>query len=137
VGRLLPLGRGAARDESAPGRWAGLLYLQHAHGLSDEAVVARWVENPHFQHFTGETFVRHRAPIHPSSLSRRRGRIGEEGVGWMLTKTIEAGRAAGAVTPRSLSEIAVDTTVMGMSCTRFPWTAICPTGDRHGEVQHG
>src|SRR5918995_6056014 len=24
-----------------------------------------------------------------------------------------------------------------MSCTRFPWTAICPTGDRHGEVQHG
>ncbi len=23
------------------------------------------------------------------------------------------------------------------SCTRFPWTAICPTGDRHGGVQHG
>ena len=24
-----------------------------------------------------------------------------------------------------------------LSCTRFPWTGICPTGDRHGEVQHG
>jgi excisionase family DNA binding protein len=24
-----------------------------------------------------------------------------------------------------------------LSCTRFRWTAICPTGDRHGEVQHG
>ena len=23
-----------------------------------------------------------------------------------------------------------------LSCTRFPWTAICPTGDRHDEVQH-
>ena len=23
-----------------------------------------------------------------------------------------------------------------LSCTRFPWTPICPTGDRHGEVQH-
>src|ERR687894_2027005 len=23
-----------------------------------------------------------------------------------------------------------------VSCTRFPWTAICPTGDRHGEVEH-
>ncbi len=23
-----------------------------------------------------------------------------------------------------------------VSCTRFPWTAICPTGDRHDEVQH-
>jgi hypothetical protein len=25
---------------------------------------------------------------------------------------------------------------MLVSCTRFPWTAICPTGDRHDEVQH-
>ena len=25
---------------------AGLLYLQHAYRLSDEAIVARWVENP-------------------------------------------------------------------------------------------
>jgi IS5 family transposase len=70
------------------------------------------VENPYFQHFTGETFFQHHAPIHPSSLSRWRGRIGEEGVEWLLTKTIEAGRASGAVTPRALSEIAVDTTVM-------------------------
>ena len=88
------------------------MHLQHAYGLSDEAVLARWVENPYFQHFTGETFFQHRLPIHPSSLSRWRGRIGEEGVEWLLTKTIEAGRAAGAVTPRSLAEVAVDTTVM-------------------------
>jgi IS5 family transposase len=33
------------------------MYLQHAFNLSDEAVVARWVENPYYQHFTGETFV--------------------------------------------------------------------------------
>ena len=30
---------------------AGLLYLQHAYALSDEAVVARWAENPYWQHF--------------------------------------------------------------------------------------
>ncbi len=35
---------------------AGLMYLQHAFRLSDEAVIARWVENPCYQHFTGETF---------------------------------------------------------------------------------
>ena len=92
---------------------AGLLYLQHAYGLSDEAVLARWVENPYFQHFTGETFFQHRTPIHPSSLSRWRSRIGEEGVEWLLSKTIEAGRAAGAVSERSLAEIAVDTTPLG------------------------
>ena len=88
------------------------MYLQHAYRLSDEAVLSRWVENPYFQHFTGETFFQHRLPIHPSSLSRWRGRIGEEGVEWLLTKSIKAGRAAGAVSERSLAEIAVDTTVM-------------------------
>ena len=100
------------RPAAHPRLVAGLLYLQHAYGLSDEAVLARWVENPYFQHFTGETFFQHRLPIHPSSLSRWRGRIGEEGVEWLLTKTIEAGRASGAVQERSLSKIAVDTTVM-------------------------
>jgi IS5 family transposase len=91
---------------------AGLMYLQHAHGLSDEAVLARWVENPYYQHFTGEVFFQHQLPLHPSSLSRWRNRIGEEGVEWLLSKTIEAGRAAGAVTERSLSQVVVDTTVM-------------------------
>jgi IS5 family transposase len=103
---------GEGRPATDPRLVAGLMVLQHAFGLSDDAVVARWVENPYFQHFTGETFFQHGAPIHPSSLSRWRSRIGEEGVEWLLTKTIEAGRASGAVTPRALSEIAVDTTVM-------------------------
>lgn len=100
------------RPATHPRLVAGLMYLQHAFNLSDEAVLARWVENPYFQHFTGETFFQHRLPIHPSSLSRWRGRIGEEGVEWLLSKTIEAGRAAGAVSERSLAKIAVDTTVM-------------------------
>lgn len=107
---FFPAGEG--RPATDPRLVAGLMYLQHAYGLSDEAVVARWVENPYFQHFTGETFFQHQAPIHPSSLSRWRDRIGEEGVEWLLSKTIEAGRASGAVSERSLAEVAVDTTVM-------------------------
>jgi transposase, IS5 family len=91
---------------------AGLLYLQHAFRLSDDAVVARWIENPYYQHFTGETFFQHRPPIDASSLTRWRGRIGEEGVEWLLTKTIEAGQASGALTDKSLKRVAVDTTVM-------------------------
>ena len=35
---------------------AGVLYLQHPYRLSDEAVVPRWIENPYWQHLTGETF---------------------------------------------------------------------------------
>ena len=36
------------RPAAEPRLVAGLLYLQHAYRLSDEAVVARWVENPYF-----------------------------------------------------------------------------------------
>ena len=100
------------RPATPPRLVAGLMYLQHLHGLSDEAVVDRWVENPYFQFFTGETFFQHRAPIHPSSLSRWRDRIGDEGAEWLLTKTIEAGRASGAVKDESLSQVSIDTTVM-------------------------
>jgi IS5 family transposase len=100
------------RPATSPRLVAGLMYLQHLHGLSDEAVVDRWVENPYFQHFTGEMFFQHRAPIHPSSLSRWRDRIGDEGAEWLLTKTIEAGRTSGVVKDESLSQVSIDTTVM-------------------------
>jgi len=59
------------RPATSPWLVAGLLYLQHAYRLSDEAVLARWVENPYYQHFTGETFFQHRPPINPSSLARK------------------------------------------------------------------
>ena len=100
------------RPATSPRLVAGLMYLQHAYRLSDEAAVARWVENPYFQHFTGETFFQHRPPIDPSSLVRWRKQIGEDGVEWLLTKTIEAGRKSGAVDEGSLSRVAVDTTVL-------------------------
>ena len=68
-----------SRPATEPRLVAGLHYLKHAYRLSDEAVVARWVENPYYQNFTGETFFQHRPPIYPSSLTRWRGRIGEKG----------------------------------------------------------
>ncbi|KMK67223.1 Transposase domain (DUF772) [Puniceibacterium sp. IMCC21224] len=88
------------------------MYLQHAYRLSDEAVIARWVDSPYVQHFTGETFFQHQPPIHPSSLSRWRDRIGEEGAEWLLTKTIQAGRSVGIIDDDSLARVSVDTTVM-------------------------
>jgi hypothetical protein len=45
VGRVLPVAHRAPGDVAAAG--GGLLYLQHTYRLSDEAVVARWVENPY------------------------------------------------------------------------------------------
>lgn len=100
------------RPATSPRLVAGLLYLQHAYALSDEAVVARWAENPYWQYFCGETFFQHRLPIDASSMTRWRNRIGEEGVEWMLTQTIEAGKCAGAVKGNDLKRVTVDTTVM-------------------------
>ena len=33
---------------------AGLFILKHTHDLSDEALCARWLENPYYQFFCGE-----------------------------------------------------------------------------------
>jgi len=33
---------------------AGLFILKHMHNLSDEALCARWLENPYYQFFYGE-----------------------------------------------------------------------------------
>ena len=91
---------------------AGLLYLQHAYDCSDEAAVNTWVENPYWQHFTGETWFQTEAPIDPSSLTRWRKRIGEEGVETMLMVTIDAGRQIGLLRQTSVDRVIVDTTVM-------------------------
>jgi len=73
------------RPATPPRLVAGLFYLQHTFRLSDEAVVARWAENPYWQHLCGETFFQHRVPIDPSSMTRWRNRIGEEGVESLLS----------------------------------------------------
>lgn len=91
---------------------AGLLYLQHANDASDEAVVATWLENPYWQYFCGETHLQTQLPIEPSSLTRWRKRIGEEGMETLLAVTIEAARAAGLIKKSSLAKVIVDTTVM-------------------------
>ena len=67
-------------DMGAPGASTRLMvalhYLKFQHNLSDEDVVAHWVENPYWQFFSGMQFFSHEAPINPSSMSRWRARLG-------------------------------------------------------------
>ena len=90
----------------------GLQYLKHTYNLSDEAVVDRWVENPYWQHFCGAEYFQHELPIDPSQMTRYRKRIGAEGCEFLLQATISAGLSSGAVHPRHLERVTVDTTVM-------------------------
>ncbi|MFB6258272.1 MAG: IS5 family transposase, partial [Flavobacteriales bacterium] len=59
---------------------AGLLILKRTEDLSDEEVVARWVRDPYYQYFCGETHFQWEFPCEPSELVHFRQRIGEEGV---------------------------------------------------------
>ena len=90
---------------------AGLHYLKHLKGISDEQTVRGWVENPYWQFFCGEEFFQHVLPIDPSQMCRWRQRIGEDGVERLLQATITAGMATRTITETSLDRVIVDTTV--------------------------
>ena len=112
--------------QGAPGISTRLMvalhYLKYQHDLSDENVVAHWVENPYWQHFSGERYFQHRLPIHGSSMTRWRQRLGEAGAEQMLRVTIETGIKMGTIGPAQLKRINVDTTVQ-TKAVRFPTDA--------------
>ena len=110
-------------DNGCPGKatrlMVGLQYLKHMNGLSDEAVVLGWVENPYWQYFCGEEYFQHELPIDASSMTRFRKRIGESGCEKILQETIKAGLESGAVKGSELKRVTVDTTVQEKAVT-FP-----------------
>ncbi len=96
-----------------------LHYLKYTHNLSDEDVVAGWVENHYWQFFSDMKWFEHEMPIHPSTMCRWRKRVGDEGAEQLLKQTIEAGFKLKAVKPHQLKRINVDTTVQEKEI-RFP-----------------
>jgi transposase, IS5 family len=90
---------------------AGLFIIKHMHSLSDEALHARWVENPYYQHFCGEHVFQHKQPFDRSSLSRWRGRLGEEQLAALVQESLAVAHKTGAVETKDLERVVVDTTV--------------------------
>ena len=88
------------------------MILQHIFGVSDERVVAMWVENPYWQAFCGYDFLRWELPVHPTSLTRWRKRIGVAGVEKILQVSIKTALQTKAVSPQELTKGISDTTVM-------------------------
>ena len=90
---------------------AGLAILKHTYDLSDEALCARWLENPYFQHFCGEEFFCHALPFDRSSLTRWRQRMGEARLQALLQESLAVAVKTKALKVQELSEVVVDTTV--------------------------
>jgi IS5 family transposase len=110
-------------DNGRPGVSTRLMvslhYLKYTYNLSDEDVVAGWVENPYWQYLSGMKFFEHEPPIDPSSMTRWRKRIGEAGAEQLLKETIAAGLKLKAIKPHHLKRVNVDTTVQEKDI-RFP-----------------
>jgi IS5 family transposase len=120
----------------------GLHYLKHVHDLSDEEVVARWVENPYWQFFCGFDFFQHEAPLDASTMTRWRKRIGPEGLEEMLKASVGVALDTGVAKPSSLERVSVDTTVQPKAIahptdSRLYWKALeslVRQAKRHGIV---
>jgi len=96
-----------------------LHYLKYTYNLSDDDVIAGWTENPYWQYLSGMKFFEHAPPIHASSMTRWRKRIGEAGAEELLKETIAAGLRLKAVKPTQLKRVNIDTTVQEKEI-RFP-----------------
>jgi IS5 family transposase len=90
---------------------AGLFILKHLHALSDEALCARWIENPYYQHFCGEAVFRHELPFDRSSMTRWRQRLGEDQLVALIQESLSVAHKTGAIATKDLERVAVDTTV--------------------------
>ena len=90
---------------------AGLFIIKHMHALSDEVLYERWLENPYYQHFCGEHVFQHKQPFDRSSLSRWRGRLGEEQLAALVQESLAVAHKTGAIAAKDLERVVVDTTV--------------------------
>ena len=99
-----------------------LHYLKYTYNLSDEETVARWVENPYWQHFSGPQHFEYKMPIDPSSMTRWRKRIGVEGAETLLSQTIRTAVEQKYLKISQCQRVSVDTTVQTKDI-RFPTDA--------------
>ena len=90
---------------------AGLAILKHTYDLSDEVVCELWIENPYYQYFCGEEFFQHRLPLDRSSMTHWRQRMGEQRLQALLQESLAVATKVGAMKPRDLTRVIVDTTV--------------------------
>ena len=90
---------------------AGLAILKHMHDLSDEALCARWIENPYYQLFCGEELFQHALAFDHSSMTRWRQRMGEDKLVVLVQENLASAMRSGAAEPEDFVKTVVDTRV--------------------------
>jgi IS5 family transposase len=93
-------------------KMVGTMILKQMYNLEDETFVDRWIENPYWQYFCGETFFQYEKPFDPSEFVHFRRRIGEVGAQKILKLSINLWEV-------HEKELLIDTTVQERNIT-FP-----------------
>jgi IS5 family transposase len=115
--RFAPLYSHTGRPSAPIRLMVSLLLLKQIDNLGDETVVAKWVENPYYQYFSGMDVFQWKPPIDPTDLVKFRQRIGQEGVELIFKASVDLhGDLA------SEDEIVADTTVQEKAI-RYPTDA--------------
>jgi IS5 family transposase len=91
---------------------ASLLYLKHAHNLSDEDLVERWSQDVVWQYFSGQDYYAPKLPCDATQVGRFRTAIGEAGVEELLKATIDTAVAIKAIRPAEFERIIVDSRLL-------------------------
>lgn len=100
----------------------GLHYLKYAGGMSDEAVLDEWLENPYWQYFIGGIYFEHEYPADQSTMSRWRKKLAKSGAEKMLEESLKTGLREGFIKKTELNRVNVDTTVQEKA-VRYPTDA--------------
>ena len=96
-------------------KMVGSMLLKQMYNLGDETFVARWIENPYWQYFCGETYFQYDKPYDPNEFVHFRKRIGEVGAQKILKLSISLFDTKEV----REKEILIDTTVQEKNIT-FP-----------------
>jgi len=125
---------GLGRPALATRLVVGLHYLKYLYNVSDEVVVASWVENPYWQYFCGVEYFAHEFPCDPTSLVKWRQRVGAEGIEKLLKESLAAAQREAVLTPAEVKTVNVDTTVQEKAIA-FPTDARLYHKARHALVR--
>jgi transposase, IS5 family len=96
-------------------KMVGCMLLKQMYSQSDEAFVDRWIENPYWQYFCGETYFQFEKPFDPSDFVHFRKRLGTDGAEKLLKLSISMFKRKEI----EEKEVLVDTTVQEKNIT-FP-----------------
>jgi IS5 family transposase len=102
---------GVGRPALSTRLMVALHYIKHIYDLSDDLVLAGFLENPYWQFFCGMEYFQHKLPCDPTSLVKWRKRVGGEGIEQLLKETIEAAKRHQVLKKQEIETVNVDTTV--------------------------